>query len=341
MADSNFVVKNSLTVNTSFMANSSQVSLGTINATSNGIVLTATTVSLGNSSVNVSINATSFSGTANNATNLGGTVASGYQTTAGLSANVATLTSNNATNLGGVPASAYVNTSGNYTLSGNISFTGTITGVSQHGSLIRGPRILTSGTSYTTPANCNAIYIELCGASGGSGYSNNKQFPSGGSASGAYAAKYFSVTPNTAYSYTIGAAGIAGNSTVFATNGGSTTFTANSITVTAGGGGYSNNSDTGFTAIGGTATNGDININGQNGFASQSISSNGSYIFSMSGAGGSSLFGFGGISILSAGFSSSIGNQGVGYGAGSGGAVGGSANGAVGLQGIIRIWEYS
>lgn len=55
------------------------------------------------------VNSTNFSGTANNATNLGGVAAAGYQTTAGLSANVATLTANNSTNLNGQPASFYTN----------------------------------------------------------------------------------------------------------------------------------------------------------------------------------------------------------------------------------------
>ena len=49
--------------------------------------------------------------TVSNATHLGGTAASGYQTSAGLSANVATLTANNSTNLNGQPASFYTNAS--------------------------------------------------------------------------------------------------------------------------------------------------------------------------------------------------------------------------------------
>jgi hypothetical protein len=49
--------------------------------------------------------------TSNNATNLGGASAASYQTTAGLSANVAALTSNNATNLGGLSAASYANLS--------------------------------------------------------------------------------------------------------------------------------------------------------------------------------------------------------------------------------------
>jgi hypothetical protein len=63
--------------------------------------------------------------TVSNATHLGGTAASGYQTTAGLSANVATLTSNNATNLGGTAAASYVQNTDSRTLSGNLVISGT------------------------------------------------------------------------------------------------------------------------------------------------------------------------------------------------------------------------
>jgi hypothetical protein len=41
------------------------------------------------------------------------------------------------------------------------------------GSLIRAPQVLTSGTSYTTPANCTQIYVECIGGGGGGGASNN------------------------------------------------------------------------------------------------------------------------------------------------------------------------
>lgn len=61
---------------------------------------------------------------ANNASYLGGTVASGYQTTAGLSANVATLSANNASYLGTVAAASYVQNTDSRTLSGNLNFTG-------------------------------------------------------------------------------------------------------------------------------------------------------------------------------------------------------------------------
>lgn len=49
-----------------------QLLVGTINATSVGLLANSTIVTIGNSSVNTTINATSFSGTANNSTNFGG-----------------------------------------------------------------------------------------------------------------------------------------------------------------------------------------------------------------------------------------------------------------------------
>jgi hypothetical protein len=109
------------------------------------------------------VNSTNFSGTANNATNLGGVAASGYQTTAGLAANVATLTANNSTNLNGQPASFYTNATNLATgtvptarlgsgtanaqtfLSGDQSYKTAVTSVTSGNGLTGGP-ILTSGT---------------------------------------------------------------------------------------------------------------------------------------------------------------------------------------------------
>ena len=65
MADKNFVVKNGLIVNTSFVANSTKVALGAVNATSNGVEISVSQITIGNSSVNATINSTSFTGTAN------------------------------------------------------------------------------------------------------------------------------------------------------------------------------------------------------------------------------------------------------------------------------------
>ena len=64
MADKDFVVKNGLVVNTSFAANSTQFTLSTINATSNGFFANTTQIKIGNSSVNATINSTAFTGDA-------------------------------------------------------------------------------------------------------------------------------------------------------------------------------------------------------------------------------------------------------------------------------------
>jgi len=100
-----------------------QLLVGTIGS-GNGVAIQNTGIQIGNTGASVTINSTAFSGTANNASFLGGSTlatiqgqitgnasaaysnavanaAALYQTTAGLSANVATLTSNNSTNFGG------------------------------------------------------------------------------------------------------------------------------------------------------------------------------------------------------------------------------------------------
>ena len=101
----------------------SQLLISTINATSNGVTLTNNLMQIGNTSVytNVipgSVYTTNLYGTlqttsqpnitANNSNYLGGTAASGYQTTAGLAANVATLTSNSTSFVGTVSAANVV-----------------------------------------------------------------------------------------------------------------------------------------------------------------------------------------------------------------------------------------
>lgn len=109
------------------------------------------------------VNSSNFSGTANNALNLGGLVASGYQTTTGLAANVATLTANNSTNLNGQPASYYTNATNLATgtvptarlgsgtadsttfLAGDQSYRAAVTSVAAGNGLTGGP-IITTGS---------------------------------------------------------------------------------------------------------------------------------------------------------------------------------------------------
>jgi len=104
MADSNFVVKNGLTVNGSFTANGTAVNAAAITATAitvggvtinsstvNTAAVTANTITVGSVTINsstinvgsISINSTAFTGNANNASFLGGTAAASYALLAG------------------------------------------------------------------------------------------------------------------------------------------------------------------------------------------------------------------------------------------------------------------
>jgi len=191
------------------------------------------------------------------------------------------------------------------------------------GTLLRAPQILTSGTSYTTPAGCNSIYVEVVGGGGGSG---SGPF-GGGGAGGGYAAKYFTVSPSTAYTYAVGSAGTGGAVTgggFAGTSGGNTTFTVGGTTITgAGGGGGGPASGSPVGGTGGIGTSGDLNTRGGGGG---------------SGGSGGIVAGIGGNSFF--GGTAAPGATGSQYGGGAGGQPANS-NGINGFQGVVRITEYS
>ena len=187
--------------------------------------------------------------------------------------------------------------------------------ITANGQLLRAPQVLTSGVSYTTPANCTAIYVEAVGGGGGGRSAAGGDDYGGGGGSGAYCAKYFAVTGSVAYTYAIGAGGAGG------TAGGSTTFTVGGTTITAGGGGSGSGSRLG--GAGGSATNGDINVAGNIGGGS------GSDAAAVTSVGGSSFFG-------GAGRTPTAGTRG-----GGGGGQNPSFSRSAGGAGLIRIWEYS
>lgn len=225
--------------------------------------------------------------------------------------------------------------------------------VTASGGLIRAPQVLTSNTSYTTPAGCNSIYVEAVGGGGGGGGCSSSAgagnaVAGGGGGSGGYAAKLFPVAPLTAYTYAIGAGGTAGAKTPAAGGtGGNTTFTASGTTITASGGGgggpSSNGNQPGIGGAGGAATNGDINITGSGGGGGTVIGTGATGTnYSSSGAGGSSYFG-GGARPSTSG--TIFGNNGTTGGGGSGMSERNNdfnaATGGAGGAGIIRIWEFT
>lgn len=160
MADKNFVVKNGIVVNTAFSANSSgiyysNVQFANTTTANNAAFLGGTAASGYQTTAGLSANVATL--TANNAAFLGGTAAAGYQTTAGLSANVATLTANNAAFLGGTAASGYQTTAG---LSANVatltanntSFVGTVSAAN----VVSNSQLSGNLSNYQTTAGLNA-----------------------------------------------------------------------------------------------------------------------------------------------------------------------------------------
>ena len=99
---------NSFSANVLIAGNAtSQLLIGTINATSIGVLANSTVLTVGNSSVNTTINATSFSGIANNANNLGGTSLATLQTQ--ITGNAATAYTNATSYADTAAGTAYTN----------------------------------------------------------------------------------------------------------------------------------------------------------------------------------------------------------------------------------------
>jgi hypothetical protein len=129
--------------------------------------------------------------------------------------------------------------------------------------------VLTSGTSYTIPAGVTRIKATVVG--GGGGLSSS--FPSGtGGGGGGTAIRYFTVTPGSTITYAVGALGGTGS------NGGDSSVTVGGTTITGGGGTVSSSSASTFSA-GGTATNGDLNIQGSGGGGTGQLSIGGGSLF--------------------------------------------------------------
>jgi hypothetical protein len=95
--------------------------------------------------------------------------------------------------------------------------------------------LLTTGTTFTTGTQTSKLRIRMVGGGGGgAGCTSVASAASygGGGGGGAYAEWVVAVSPNTAYTYAIGAAGT-GASGAAGNNGGSTTFAVGGTTVTA------------------------------------------------------------------------------------------------------------
>lgn len=209
--------------------------------------------------------------------------------------------------------------------------------------------IKTSGVSFTTGSTTHGANITACGGGGGGGGTKTEGASTdagaaGGGSGSCSAKRYVSLTPSTAYTIAIGAAGTAGDTTPSSGGtGGNTTFSDGSTTITGSGG------------IGGAGSDASNNQAVSLGGASGAADASGDTSTGMSGAsgmrstlttstlganGGSCPFGIGGAARVTQG----AGNDATGRCSGGGGAVtlttGISQSGGAGTAGVLVIDEY-
>jgi hypothetical protein len=227
--------------------------------------------------------------------------------------------------------------------------------------------LITSGTSWTVPANVTSITVECWGGGGAGARSTSNGCGRGAGGGGAYALKNnIGVLPGQIISYAIGNGGNGGNVVLAQKHGGETWFLNTSTVLAEGGRGVENNTRIG--GLGGQASNsiGDIVYSGGKGGDGRDGCGGSAESGSGGGGAGSTGDGAGGINGLNAsinraggtGASQFGGNGGAGLGnngngnpgliyggGGSGGkrastGIGGDRNGGNGAQGLIRITYY-
>ena len=186
-----------------------------------------------------------------------------------------------------------------------------------------------SDATYSPDTGVTKIVVEGVGGGGGGG---NTTVSTGcaGPGGGGYFMKKLDVTSSYVINVQIGAGGTTGAA---GGNGGDTTVTYVSggvsfSTLTAGGGDYGQVNSAADGGAGGTATNGDLNIQGGNG----GMPAGGAY----DARGGSSMFGFGG----EHGQGNPGSRSGTGYGSAPSGGTQNSGTGKAGQPGLVVIWEY-
>lgn len=177
--------------------------------------------------------------------------------------------------------------------------------------------VKTSGTSWTCPIGVRRVKIRMSGGGASGGGTT-----AGGSAGG-YLEKTLIVSPGI-YTYAIGSGGAGVSSGAFGRSGGTTVFTANGVQYAAYGGNAANESS---ANPGGTAVNGDLNIQGGSGGSALGCDPEATQPL----GGGNPLSGVvGGGSVSS--------KNGIGYG-GGGAPRGMAESSGSGAQGVL-ILEY-
>lgn len=196
-------------------------------------------------------------------------------------------------------------------------------------------RVYTANDTWTNPAGCKYVIVEVQGGGGGGGGCSSDNGGSGGGGGGGYSRKLISAASlGSTETVTVGAAGAAGGAT--GTNGGAggTSSFGSHCSATGGSGGIAD----GAGSAGGTGSSGDLNIPGGRG---------GNSVSYYSGSEGANKGGQGGDSQLGRGApltDNGAGEAGSNYGGGGAGAKaangGPDTAGGAGAQGVVIVTEY-
>lgn len=301
-------------------------------------IVAADVPTLNQNTTGTASNVTGIVAVANGGTNLSATTvnqilySSATNTIAGLAtANNGTLITSGA----GVPS---ISTTLPSSVQSNITGTGTLTTGTWNGIATSGFLFITSGTTYTTPANITTRtvfkFTLIGGGGGGGGINTTNAKGAGGGSAGVGVIFKTGLTASTAYTIAIGAAGAGGTGTpTVGGNGGDTTLTIGATTYTAGGGvGGPDTVSNGVGGTGGTCTGFTINIPGQNGQGNGTASA-----VSSGSAGGNSGMGFGLGGVGYVAFVGLDGYSGTGFGSGGAGGAGLAGIGGGGAPGAILV----
>ena len=218
--------------------------------------------------------------------------------------------------------------------------------------------VITSTSTYTPTTGTKFVHVYATGGGGGAGglsfLGGSGRGSSGAGGSGGTALRTYNATELGAdAAVTIGSGGSGGAYNGHGSTGGDTSFnpagTGTTISGTGGGGGkqvdVNNANRMGLFGQGGSASNGQLTIQGQCGHANTPETASGSTVNIQANTGGASFFG-GHNSTRTANGGSDSGQSGTAFGAGGNGAVaygGSSANlgGGNGKEGIVVIMEFA
>ena len=184
-------------------------------------------------------------------------------------------------------------------------------------------QVFTSSGTWTRPTGITKVMMEVQGAGGsGSSAPAPNDTITGGGSGGGYARKFLDVSSISTSTITVGAGG-AGVLNAVGNAGGLSKWADGSNNVI-GNGGNGATQAAYNCVVGGTATGGDVNIQG----------GCGTWFNYMKSTGGGSVLGHGGCG----GYNTIADQDPTGYGGGSGGFY--KSTSAAGTGGIVIVWEY-